>query len=204
MAQQGQLFSYLTLAPDTLEVPGFSLQRDYIDPDEERTLLAHIENGPWQTDWRRRVQRYGLGYSKSGGKPTWLRDFPGWLLPLARRVSEDAHFERSPENCVINEYIPPLGIAPHKDYLSFGPTIACVSLGSDIILDFMTQDRSARLGVHVPARSLWVITREARSNWLHGIAPRLSDLVMGEHRKRGRRVSITFRTAENGGGGISG
>jgi alkylated DNA repair dioxygenase AlkB len=178
-------------------IPGLSLTRDYITPGEETEFLAAVENGPWENDWRRRIQQYGVGYSDSGGKPKWVRDCPDWLKPLAERVGRDAGMERFPENCVINEYIPPLGIAPHRDYPAFGPTIACVSLGSDIILDFVMADRSQRLPVFVPARSLWIITGPARSKWLHGIAPRLGDTIAGERRKRGRRVSITFRTAKN-------
>ena len=40
-------------------------------------------------------------------------------------------------------------------------------------------------------------TGEARTKWLHGIAARLTDPIAGDRRKRGRRVSITFRTAKN-------
>jgi alkylated DNA repair dioxygenase AlkB len=192
---QGQLFANVAL--HSHEVPGFTLQPDYITPEEERDLLAHVDQGPWETDWRRRIQQYGLGYSDSGGKPTWIRDLPDWLLPLAERAARDAQFERFPENCVINEYIPSLGIGPHRDYPAFGPTIACVSLGSDVILDLTKADRSKRVAIHVPARSLWIITGEARTKWLHSIAARLSDVIAGERRKRARRVSITFRTAKN-------
>jgi hypothetical protein len=53
------------------------------------------------------------------------------------------------------------------------------------------------VSVHVPARSLWVIAGEARWEWQHGIAARLSDVIDGERRQRERRVSITFRTAKN-------
>jgi alkylated DNA repair dioxygenase AlkB len=194
---QGKLFATEADDRNVTRVPGLSLTHDYIDAEEERALLAHVDRGPWQTDWRRRIQQYGLGYSDTGGKPSWLRDFPEWLMPLAGRVARDAHFERFPENCVINEYVPPLGIGPHRDYPAFGRIIACVSLGSDIILDFLRADRSERLPVFVPARSLWVIKGDARSKWLHAIAPRMSDLIGGERRKRGRRVSITFRTAQD-------
>src|SRR5688572_29959527 len=104
--KQEELFDVGT--PTQVEVPGFSLVHDYITPEEEQQLLAHIDAAQWETDWRRRIQQYGLGYGSTGNKPAWLRDFPKWLLPLAERVAKDAHFERFPENCVVNEYIPPL------------------------------------------------------------------------------------------------
>jgi alkylated DNA repair dioxygenase AlkB len=192
---QAELFPTMKL--HSQEVPDFTLEPNYITTDEERQLLEHVDQGPWETDWRRRIQQYGLGYADHGGKPTWIRDLPDWLLPLAGRVARDAGFERFPENCVINEYIPPLGIGPHRDYPAFGPTIACVSLGSDVILDLTKADRSKRVSIHVPPRSLWIMSGEARAKWLHSIAARLSDVIDGERRKRARRISITFRTAKD-------
>lgn len=199
MRQQAEFFPAPEVCkppPVKTDIPGFSLRLAYVTAEEESELLKNVDAGEWENDWRRRIQQYGLGYGDEGGKPKWLRDFPGWLVPLAERVAEDAGLERFPENCVINEYIPPLGIAPHKDYSAFGPTIACVSLGSDIILDFISP-AGLKVPVHVPARSFWVITGQARSKWKHGIAPRLNDMIDGERRPRGRRVSITFRTARN-------
>jgi alkylated DNA repair dioxygenase AlkB len=193
--QQQELFEIGT--PQIRGIPGFLLKENYITPAEEFELLLHIDTGPWQNDYRRRIQQYGLGYgAERGGTPVWVRDFPDWLARLGERVACDAGFDRSPENCVINEYIPPQGIAPHKDYPAFGPTIACVSLGSDVLLDLIHSERSERVSIHVPARSFWVMTDEARSDWQHGIAPRLTDLIRGERRKRAGRVSITFRTAK--------
>jgi alkylated DNA repair dioxygenase AlkB len=194
--RQEELFGAIATA-ERPEIPGFSIRHDYIDPDEEHYLLQHLESGPWESDWRRRIQQYGLGYGSKGGAPVWLRDFPEWLVALAARVAKDTRFERFPENCVINEYIPPLGIGPHKDYPAFGPTIACVSLGSDVVTDFRHARRGLKVSVHVPARSLWVITGEARSQWQHGIAARFTDMIHGERRRRARRVSITFRTARD-------
>ncbi len=99
-------------------------------------------------------------------------------------MARDARFERFPENCVINEYVPPQGIAPHRDYPEFGPTVACVSLGSDIVMDFRHAEQGLRVPVYVPRRSFWIITGAARWRWTHGIAPRLRDLIEGERRWR--------------------
>lgn len=174
------------------EVPGFSLQLGYITSDEERDLLEKVDADQWDTEWRRRVQRYGAGYGRATGRVV-AGPLPDWLFPLATKVARDTAFERFPENCVINEYEPGQGIAPHKDYSSFGPKVACVSLGSDVLLDFHSEDRARKCSVLIPARSSWVISGDARTKWLHGISPRLCDAVQGEKRKRKRRVSITFR-----------
>ncbi len=195
--EQGELFA-ADATEDELQVqiPGFRLVRGYIDPETERQLLAHIDAEPWENIYRRRLQHYGLGYGSGRKQTVWVRDFPRWLLPLARRVAEDAPFDRFPENCVINEYIPPQGIGPHRDHSDFGPTVACVSLGSDIVMNFAHPERGERIAVPVPVRSFWVITNEARWEWTHGIAPRLADVIHGERRLRARRVSVTFRTAK--------
>jgi alkylated DNA repair dioxygenase AlkB len=195
--RQQSLFPADTTRSQSVEIPGFSIRENYITAEEEQFLIAQAEAGPWETDWRRRIQQYGVGYGEGSNVPVWTRDIPEWLQPLARRVTEDAHFPRFPENCVINEYIPPLGIGPHKDYSTFGPTVACVSLGSDIVIDFTHPKRRLRVPVEVLARSFWVITGEARSGWLHGIASRLTDMIAGERRHRERRISITFRTAKD-------
>ncbi len=177
-------------------IPGFALELDYISPAEEQELMTHIDSERWEHEWRRRRQQYGLGYSSGSGRsPVWLRDFPAWLCPLADRVSRQA-FGRPAENCVINEYIPPQGIGPHRDYAAFGPVVACVSLGSDIVMDFTLPERRLFVPVYVPRGSFWTIQGEARWKWQHGIAPRLTDTIEGEKRLRSRRISITFRTGK--------
>jgi alkylated DNA repair dioxygenase AlkB len=196
--RQEELFTVDKPAANTpgQPIPGFDLQVDYVTMEDELQLLRRVDAGQWQNDYLRRIQQYGLGYGAAGTQsPSWLRDFPEWLVELAARVSDDAGFERFPENCVINEYLPPQGIGPHRDYSAFGDKIACVSLGSDVVMDFANSKRAVKVAVFVPARSLWVIEKEARSEWVHGIARRFTDIIAGERRRRGRRVSITFRTA---------
>jgi alkylated DNA repair dioxygenase AlkB len=175
-----------------IEVPGFSMRREYVSAAEEIDLLPRVYEGVWDTEWRRRVQRFGSRYGVVNNRAA-VESFPEWLAELARRVAADAGFERFPENSVINEYLPAQGIAPHKDYLNFGSKVACVSLASDVALDFYSPDRTEKRIVDVPARSLWVIEGDARYQWLHGIAARLHDKIGNARRKRGTRVSITFR-----------
>ena len=195
--RQAALFPTLDPAPRP-RVPGLVVKPDYIDEAEEKRLLAKIEEEPWGADFKRRVQLYGLGYGgDEGGEVTWVRDFPPWLEELGQRLTREGWLPRSPENCVVNDYAPGVGIGPHRDYPPFGSVIAAVSLLSDVVIDFARPDGVEKFPTLVPARSLWVASGEARWRWTHGIAPRLSDVIEGERRRRGRRVSVTFRIAKD-------
>jgi alkylated DNA repair dioxygenase AlkB len=68
-----------------------------------------------------------------------------------------------------------------------------VSLGSPCFLELVDGERHAILDV--APRSLWILGGEARSRWMHGIAARKADVLDGVKRPRGRRISITMRTA---------
>jgi alkylated DNA repair dioxygenase AlkB len=141
MAQKELFDAFKTVPIET--APGFSIRNDYLNVDEEADLLTRVAEGVWDTEWRRRVQRFGSGYGSSSSR-TVITTFPSWLAELADRIERDAGFDRFPENCVINEYLPGQGIAPHKDYPAFGGKVACVSLGSDVLLDFYSADRKEK------------------------------------------------------------
>src|SRR5688500_16688902 len=154
-----------------LEIPGFSLARDWIDAGEERALLDAIDAEPWESvfpegaagggEFKRRSQQYGLGYAsaptlleRASSTPSWVRDLPPWLARIGERLVAEGHLERAPENSVINDYAPGVGIAAHRDSRSFGDRVACVSLGSDVVMDFTEGTTHRRISLDVPARSL--------------------------------------------------
>lgn len=62
-------------------------------------------------------------------------------------------------------------------------------------MNFRRTDR--KIDVLLPARSLLIMTGEARYAWTHGIYPRHSDVIDTENgsttQERGTRVSFTFR-----------
>jgi alkylated DNA repair dioxygenase AlkB len=206
LPSQGEGEKPSTAAVDVQAVPGFTLLEDWIDEGEERRLLEAVDAGSWSSDWRRRVQIYGLGYggddelasdlrTRARARPRWVGDLPAWVRPLAARVLAEGHLPRFAENVVVNEYLPGVGIGAHRDDPAFGPRVACVSLAADVILDLSHAGDGRRVSIDVPARSLWVMTGEARTSWKHAIAARKSDVVGGLRRARRRRISITFRTA---------
>ena len=187
---QGLLFpAPRALTPD---VPGLRYLPDYLAPDEECTLLAKVDAAPWLTDWQRRRQVYGLGY---GAGPAAFEPLPDWLLPLASRIAEDGLLERFPENCVINDYQPGQGIALHKDYPAFGPTVVALGLGAPVLFDLEEPRSRRRVSIDLAPRSCLVMGGPARSRWRHGIAARKTEVIEGQRRPRVRRVSITFRVS---------
>ena len=57
------------------------------------------------------------------------------------------------------------------------------------------RNRKSRLlyDVDLAPQSLLVLNGEARYDWTHEIAARKNDLIDGQRRPRGRRISLTFR-----------
>lgn len=191
--RQQSLFPTSTAAPAPA-VPGLTVQHDYIDAAEEQRLLAHIEAGPWAADFRRRIQLYGLGYGGEG-ETAWVRDFPAWLDALARRIVADGWMPRPPDNCVINDYAPGVGIGPHSDFAAFDAPLVALSLLSPVVIDFRRRGHEDAASIVLPPRSLWIASGAARWQWTHAIAARRSDIIDGQRVGRGRRISLTFRVA---------
>jgi alkylated DNA repair dioxygenase AlkB len=176
------------------DVPGLGYVPEYVSLDEERELLAAVGRQNWKTDWERRRQIYGLSYGSAHGEARVLGPLPAWIVPLAERVVRDGYLDAPVANVVVNEYLPGQGIGPHRDFPGFGPTVVALSLGSAYVLD-LVDPSGRRETLDLGPRSLWILAGEARTTWMHGIKARKTDVVDGIKRPRGRRVSITMRTA---------
>ncbi|MCD7060679.1 alpha-ketoglutarate-dependent dioxygenase AlkB [Pelagibacterium xiamenense] len=171
---------------------------DYIGKQHEASLLRLIDDQPWLTDLKRRVQHYGFRYDYKSRRVThdaYLGPLPDWLEALADRLWRDRIFDQRPDQIIINEYQPGQGIAPHIDCQPcFGKTIASLSLGSACVMEF-TQAHSGRATSRLlHPRSLLVLHDDARFSWKHGIPARKTDVIDGLRFERGRRLSLTFRT----------
>ncbi|HYE05928.1 MAG TPA: alpha-ketoglutarate-dependent dioxygenase AlkB [Planctomycetota bacterium] len=188
--QESLIDEWLATGAESAAVPGWRLIGGYIDEDDERALVAEIDAHPFGTDWKRRVQVYGAGY----GDDEPAAPLPPLIRALGERIHRDGLIERAPENAVVNEYLPGIGIGPHRDYGAFGPTVVGVSLLSWCVIDLIETDGARRVSVPLPPRSLYVIGGEARTRWKHGIAARRNDIIGGLRVPRQRRLSITWRT----------
>jgi len=179
-------------------VPGLDHRPDFITAAVEQRLLTQVDAASWMHDLSRRVQHYGWRYDYTARTVTpdqYLGPIPAWLDEIGRAIS-DVSAMPPPDQVIVNEYEPGQGIARHTDCIPcFGPTVAMVSLGSDIQMDFENPDEQL-VPLLVARRSLVILAGDARTHWKHGIARRKADRQFGIRRER--RVSLTFRTVNVG------
>jgi len=175
----------------------FFIVPHFISSAEERELIAAIDAAEWSSVLKRRVQQYGYRYdykARAVSDRDRIGEIPQWAEPLAERLVACEYFAKTPDQVIVNEYEPGQGISAHTDRTTcFGPVIASLSLGSNVVMDFTDgHDRSG--SVVLPRCSLLVLTGDSRSTWRHGIAQRRRDIVNSTTIQRARRLSLTFRT----------
>jgi alkylated DNA repair dioxygenase AlkB len=181
-----------------LRIPGLTLGGDWIDKAQESQLLDYVDGGTWRNDLKRRVQHYGFRYdyrARSVAPADQLGPLPRWLAALAGRLVEQHVFATTPDQVIVNEYLPGQGISAHTDCAPcFGDTIAILSLGSSVVMTFQCAATGAQHEVTLPRCSLLRLSGPARYDWLHAIPARKSDMIDGIKTQRLRRVSLTFRS----------
>jgi len=184
--------------PSSTLPPGLELVLDFITEEEEKALLERVDQQPWLDALKRRVQHYGWRYNYTYRQVTpadRLGPLPDWLHDLAERVHA-RHAGERPDQVIINEYLPGQGISAHVDLpTAFGPTVATLSLGHAVFMQF-TPKKSPHTPIQVllPRRSLCILRGESRNDWTHAIVARHSDRIRGKVVPRQTRVSVTFRS----------
>lgn len=178
-------------------ISGLTYVRDYVNPIQQKQLLQHIDQQPWLSDLKRRVQHYGYRYDyrhRAIDSTLHLGPLPDWAIWLAEQLCTDHFVAHIPDQLIINEYEPGQGIASHIDCVPcFDDTILSISLESACVMDFTATSSTTHIPRLLEAGSLVVMRDEARYHWKHGIAKRKYDLYDGQKIERGRRVSLTFR-----------
>ncbi len=182
----------------TTLISGLRCLREYLSAQEHDRFLATVDQQPWITDLRRRVQHYGYRYdykSNTVDPAMFLGPLPEWLAGLAERLHRDSYVARVPDQVIVNEYEPGQGIGGHVDCVPcFGETVLSLTLGSGCEMVFKSLRSEEQVRLFVEPRSLVVMSGEARYHWKHGIPGRKTDVHAGKTVERGRRVSLTFRT----------
>ena len=179
-------------------IDGLQYKKDYITETQHDWMLARIDEHPWLDDLKRRVQHYGFKYDYKARRVDMgmhLGELPEWLKRLSQKLYKDKHMPEVADQVIVNEYLPGQGISSHIDCEPcFQGTIVSLSLGSGCVMNFTHKfDKTKKIPVWLEPRSLVVLSKDARFEWLHGIAARKSDEWDGEKHERQRRVSLTFR-----------
>ncbi|GAB4143011.1 MAG: alpha-ketoglutarate-dependent dioxygenase AlkB [Planctomycetaceae bacterium] len=175
-------------------VPGLTFWPGFLSENEQYNLLREIDSREWQTDLRRRVQHYGYKYDYKARKidpSMYVGPLPPFAVEVGHRLFEQCLTAELPDQVIINEYLPGQGITPHIDCEPcFKDFIATISLGSECTMDLTNIESSETQHVRLPVGSCLVFSGDARFIWKHGIKARKTDKGI----RRGRRVSMTFRT----------
>lgn len=185
----------LSFLEEKPQIPGLTYIPKYISTEQEAELLSIIDQNSWITDLKRRTQHYGYKYdykSRNINSSHYIGPIPEWIAPICKKLFQDGIFEKTPDQVIINEYLPGQGIAPHIDSTScFGNTICSLSLGSSCVMDLYKGTN--KMPILLEPCSLVVLKNNARRLWQHGIAPRKTDRYLSTKITRGRRISLTFR-----------
>lgn len=168
-------------------VPGLFLGRGFLDPEEQRELVARAED---------LCATPGSGASSGAPNQAMRFGLPQWARDHARLVREYLVHggvvprETPPEfnQMIVNRYSPGQGISPHIDLAAFGDVVVSVSLESAATMDFIPKTGSlSKVEVLLEPGDLLVVSGEARWGWLHGISE-----------CRSQRTSISLRTLGKG------
>ena len=144
------------------EVPGLSLNKNFITEAEEDYLWQEVNKLPWNTTLKRRKQTHGMTSDKETHTILeYLGELPSCTNFLTQRLVEEGLLRDKPDQCGVNEYEPGQGIGPHIDRLLFGSQVIMVSLGSPIVMDFHGPN-GEKFSVLLPRRSAVLAEGDAR------------------------------------------
>jgi alkylated DNA repair dioxygenase AlkB len=156
---------------------------------------------PWLADLKRRVQHYGYRYDYKSRKvdpSMYLGALPIWSQPLIDRLMAAGYMDTKPDQLIVNEYEPGQGITAHVDCVPcFGPVVCSITLGSACMMELSAVAGPAIELLFLEQGSLLILADDARYKWRHAIPGRKNDRVDGQVIRRGRRVSLTFRTVRD-------
>ncbi|CAH1268201.1 ALKBH8 [Branchiostoma lanceolatum] len=184
--------------------PGLRLVEDFISPACAARLMEGLG---WSNEQQqhtdaeqalrhRRVKHYGYEFRYDNNNVDKDKPLPGglpdWCSPVIDKMMSEGHIKHRPDQITVNQYQPGQGIPPHVDtHSAFEDEISSLSLGGQTVMDFK-HPSGKRVPVVLPARSLLVMSGEARYLWTHGIIPRKMDPVPVQ----GQEESMTLARRE--------
>lgn len=190
------------------DLQGFYYFNNVLDTKVGKDMIDFLNTQEWKSitasKTGRKVQQYGFEYDYSTRKDSdykKIQDIPDPLiafqkiaLEMTKQVSPDANV--SLNQCIVNRYEPGQGISAHIDKETFGPVVACFTLGAGTTITFSRTINGEKVVIekYVEPNSLYFMTGDSRYEWKHEIKPRVSERGV----RRETRISVTFRTVSEG------
>jgi alkylated DNA repair dioxygenase AlkB len=181
--------------------PGLIYRPDFLERDEELSLLDHIRALPLreaqyrQYTARRRTVNYGFAYDFQHLEAKPAPPIPEFLAPLRARAGQWAGVEAADfVQALVAEYSPGTPLGWHRDVPDF-ELIVGISLAGAARIRFRPypwkpERRKEVFAIELESRSAYILRDEARWAWQHSVPP-----------TKELRYSITFRTGRAGGTG---
>lgn len=172
-------------------LPGLTQEEGFITAEEERALIREIGDAglmPFlfqQWTGKRFTKNFGWSYDFQTGVFAPSEPIPQWATHLKARAARFAGLEPADlEQMLLIRYDPGAGIGWHRDRPAFEHVIG-ISLGEPATMRFRrrTDKGFSRAKAPLAPRSIYHMSREARYDWEHSIAP-----------MEALRWSITFRS----------
>ena len=186
--QQTDLFG---APPERLAFPeGFRYEPELVAPATEAEVLEQVRRLPFRDfefhgyTGKRRVVSFGWHYDFNERTLRKANDIPDFLLAVRESAARFAGM--APErlqHVLVTEYGPGAGIGWHRDKAVFGEVVGISLLGPCVFrLRRSVGETWERVNLTAAARSVYLLSGPARTEWEHSIPPVES-----------LRYSLTFR-----------
>jgi alkylated DNA repair dioxygenase AlkB len=174
MAEQ---LAFLGSEPEMPE--GFKYQREIITPDEERALLAAIRELPFQEFefkgflGKRRTVSFGWSYDFNHEQLQPAEPMPEFLVALRETAGAFAGLPAAQfQQVLVTEYGAGAAIGWHRDKAVFGEVIGISLLSAcRFRLRRAVGRKWERVTIEAAARSAYLLSGPARTEWEHSIPP---------------------------------
>ncbi|XP_065050168.1 alkylated DNA repair protein ALKBH8 homolog [Musa acuminata AAA Group] len=116
------IFFPVSLLASDLGIPGIYLVHDFITVEEEKRLLAEVDNRQWRSLSKRRVQHYGYEFlyeTRNVDSKHFLGELPSFVSNILQKILSFPGLGRDQnkemDQLTVNEYPCGVGLSPHID-----------------------------------------------------------------------------------------
>ncbi|CAL9195185.1 unnamed protein product [Musa hybrid cultivar] len=138
------IFFPVYFSASDLGIPGIYLVHDFITVEEEKRLLAEVDNRQWRSLSKRRVQHYGYEFlyeTRNIDSKHFLGELPSFVSNILQKILSFPGLGRDQnkemDQLTVNEYPCGVGLSPHIDtHSAFDELIFSLSTAGPCIMEF--------------------------------------------------------------------